>query len=214
MKSKSVTVHSLASNCTPHVCRHFTCGISQLFHSSVFNMCYRMNECNICDVNTAPHWLVDLNAWRIHRLLQPCGKRSWPTECVCASLGPVWEWRLHTNQHAQWDLHRRQGYDCGNGHGHWQPWCQKHIHMCFCEGKFRVQFKHFKLRNVFIEILWNCPFGTEVWFVCGTTRTRIRRTTKNLPIGGSTGTVSASLSTSLLKLSWGCSPSGNNWLLL
>ncbi len=38
MKSKSATVHSLASNCTPHVCRHFTCGISQLFHSSVFSM--------------------------------------------------------------------------------------------------------------------------------------------------------------------------------
>ncbi len=38
MKSKSITVHSLASNCTLYVCRHFTCGISQLFHSSVFNM--------------------------------------------------------------------------------------------------------------------------------------------------------------------------------
>ncbi len=37
MKSKSATIHSLASNCTLHVCRHFTCGISQLFYSSVFN---------------------------------------------------------------------------------------------------------------------------------------------------------------------------------
>ena len=59
MKSKRTTIHSLASNYTPHVCRHFTYGISQLFHSSVFNM-WRKNSCYalIHSVTHIERWFV------------------------------------------------------------------------------------------------------------------------------------------------------------
>ncbi len=83
MKSKSATIHSLASNCTLHVCRHFTCGISQLFHSSVFNM-WRKNSCctlvhsehilnadscNICDIRMG-EWLQMTCSYHWSRKLQ------------------------------------------------------------------------------------------------------------------------------------------------
>ena len=70
MKSKSATVHSLASNCTPHVCRHFTCGISQLFHSSVFNM-WRKNSC--CAL---VHSVTHIERWFVQYLWHKLSKTT------------------------------------------------------------------------------------------------------------------------------------------